>query len=192
MFSSASSSSLYPQRSSLPNICTKRSNAPRNKVIHRRKIDYVKQNVGAFSPKRRTALKHNSPLLPTNVLWQIQVPKRRSLKNEYSGLSDQQQQCVDTHMKLIEKSRQKVVEAKQARFKGFFSPRILRSKARKLSVNRPGQTHKNWSSPIETLKYFVKVNRDDNCTTKRKFNRQETGSDLISGLLSPKSIIMMR
>ena len=40
------------------------------------------------------------------------------------------------HMNLIERSKQKVIEANEMKFKGFFSPRLLRKKAHNFAMTR--------------------------------------------------------
>ena len=120
----------------LPEIHAKRNRSTR-RMRQNTNLRHSNEMVkAAFSPQSKVDSGKRFSGRKSNVFSPVRESKRRSLQETVQPLSLDQQACVDMHVKLIAKSRRKVVEAKASRFKGFFSPRLLRKKAFNFTSSR--------------------------------------------------------
>lgn len=137
--------------------------------------------------------------IPQNVLSPRPVVKRRSLQEKLTPLTEDQEECIKLHLNLIEKSKAKVVEAKAARFKGFFSPRLLRQKAHKFTISRINRVLRrdfdDKSDAKEYLRSFLPQSKVDyitekTCTIKQKKieNRNAERDNRADRFFSPQPI----
>lgn len=139
----------------LPDIKSKPRRNSRIKTRRVKNSDKEPCTIRVFSPQNDRSHKMCLQNLASNALSPKPQAKRRSLQDKIEPLTKEQEACVDLHVRLIAKSRQRVIEAKESRFKGFFSPRLLRNKVHKFTVSRINSTLKRDFSSKEEFKAYI-------------------------------------
>ena len=119
--------------SCLPQINNK--NIPKsNKKIAQ--DNFLSRNRNALSPNKKSRFRKNSAKKTCNRLVKIPKEKRRSWNDNLDSLTKEEENSCKVHAMLIIKSKEKVDHAKASKFKGFFSPRILRQKVEKFTISK--------------------------------------------------------
>ncbi|CAI2370881.1 unnamed protein product [Moneuplotes crassus] len=139
------SSSVLPDISKMMNQTMKRSKEGGHRRVFKGLNMRIERGRRNSSQRRISNLVNKTPT------------KRKSLQKIPQPLTKYQKRCVKMHINLISRSRQKVIDAKERRFKGFFSPRLLSKKASSFAFSRTNVPMKTSDHPCGEIKSFLRT-----------------------------------
>ena len=104
-----------------------------------------------ISPSRKLNIKNSIEMKKQWLSPRVGKEKVSLNENKQNLLSDDDKAWVETHLKMISRTKKIVENAKAARFRGFFSPRVLRNKINNFAILNDNRNWKNDSSSDEEV-----------------------------------------